>query len=193
MLGSQNNKMGNDMRLPMWRAEGNKSTSFTDKDLIKLLSTVTLFIGLDIKEMDFIKSILYERNYNMGEYLFRENHPASTIFIIKSGFVAVEESTSMNQPKKSYPIMLTPGDCLGELALLEDSKRPNSAYCTSNTTVLGIFRSDFFNLVRKNPTVGQKILQNFISYIDSKLVSISDELIDYRRRNSELKCELESR
>ncbi len=193
MIESNNEKVTDDIELPMWRGVGDKGKSFTDNDLIKLLSNVVLFKGLSNKELRLIKAILYERHYNMGEYLFKESHPASTMFIIKEGFVGIEESASMLQPKKNYPIMLTPGDCLGELSLLKDSKRSNSALCTTNTIVLGIFRSDLFDLIRRKSETGYKILQNFICYIDGKLLSISDDLVDCRRKNRELKLELENR
>lgn len=80
-----------------------------------------------------------ERSYNAGEFLYRAGDPTDTIFLIKSGKVALVREKGQS----FYPIRsLGPKSILGEEFLLTKSFRKEHAVALEKTYTILIHRNE---------------------------------------------------
>jgi CRP-like cAMP-binding protein len=73
-------------------------------------------------------------------------------------FVIVDGETHVTAKGKDLGIRGS-GDFIGEIALLEDTRRTATVTAKSPLRVFVLTREDFRSLVRENPTVERKVMQ----------------------------------
>lgn len=137
------------------------------RNLLVILKKMILFSTLNKRELKKLALIAYEKKYNADEYLFKENNPASCLFIIKEGEVLIERT---NEEEDILQLAtLKTGDFFGELTLLEDTTRTASARCIKNTEVIAFFKEDLLSLIEREPVMGIKILFELAKMIGQRL------------------------
>lgn len=160
--------------IPLWENIFNKNKK-PEYDNLNLLEQTPLFCLLSKKEIKKVSLLIYERNYKRDEFLFKEGNPGAGMFIIKNGSIAIERKS-----EKGDTILLatlSPGDFVGDLALLNDSPRSASARCLLNTKVIAFFRQDLFNLIDREPILGSKILKELAIMIGERLKETNEALL----------------
>ena len=163
---------------PLWQNIFRGATENQDVDILNILKKVPIFSQLTKKELIKVSYIIYERKYATGEFLFKEGNPGSAVFIIKNGTVSIEKSNKLNI-KDVYATLIS-GDFTGEISLIEDSERNANARCTTNTTVIIIFRHDLFDLIAREPLLGNKILKDLAAMVTKRLKEANEELVKYK-------------
>lgn len=101
-----------------------------------------VFYGLREIELDEIIQNMFFGFILDGEYLFKQNDPASSFFLINSGKLQVEING------KAIKI-LERGACLGEIALLYNSPRSGSIKALEKSHVWGIAGPLFKKVLRE--------------------------------------------
>ena len=172
------------MYVPFWQNLSRSTHDDQDIDILNILKKTPFFSDLTKKELKKIGLIMYERNYEPGEYLFKEGNPASAMFIIRSGTISVELKTEAGV-KECYATLMS-GDFTGEISLIEESTRSASAKCTSKATVLIIFRHDLYDFIQREPSLGNKILRSLAIMISKRLTETNNELLKLKRQKEEL-------
>ena len=105
---------------------------------VEFLKLCPIFQHLNNRELKKISTLIYERKYQAGEYLFEKEQPGTAMFIIKSGLVTIVVPGRNNEETDLATIH--PEDFLGELALLDDTPRSASAKALEKTEALAFFR-----------------------------------------------------
>ncbi|MDH5751460.1 MAG: cyclic nucleotide-binding domain-containing protein [Deltaproteobacteria bacterium] len=90
---------------------------FSDRDLLRLLN------------------ICPTRTYKKGDFLFREGDEGSSMFVLLSGEVGIYKTQDGADKLVS---VLSPGDCIGEMAVVDDSPRSADARINSYATIFEI-------------------------------------------------------
>jgi CRP/FNR family cyclic AMP-dependent transcriptional regulator len=121
-----------------------------------VLRQCPLFCHLTKREMKKLSSLIYERHYQAGEYLFEKEQPGTAMFIIKSGLVKIVVPGRGDEESELAAIL--PEDFVGELALLDDTPRSASARAAEKTDALAFFREDLHELLDTYPVIASKIL-----------------------------------
>ena len=163
---------------PLW-ANVIKKQDENEHNITKILRNIPLFVKLSKRERKKLSRLVYERNYKPDEYLFREGNPGSGMFIIKNGSISIERTSKSGEIM--HLAILSSGDFVGELALLDDSPRSASARCKMNTTIVAFFRQDFFNLIAREPSLGSKILKELAIMIGDRLKETNEALLKYTK------------
>lgn len=143
---------------------------------VELLKTMPLFKGLNNRELGNLAKIIYDRNYETGEYMFKTGQPGAAMFIIKEGIVQIVRTNTSG--KQIELARLKSGEFLGELALLDSSPRSASAYILKETNALAIFRGDLEDFLSTYPETGIKIMRNLAIVIGIRLKTTNDLLIN---------------
>ncbi len=150
---------------PFWsnifRGSGYEAT------LAYFLSTVPIFSKLKKGELSFLESIVHVRNYKADEIVFEEGDIGSGMYAIRSGQVRIY--TLDDHGHESEQATLDPGDFFGEVALTASRPRIASARTTEATVLVGLFRSDMLDAIRKHPAVSAKILLGLTRVISDRL------------------------
>ncbi len=119
------------------------------KDNSQILKQSPLFTALSESEMKEISSLAVERSYPAGQSIFWEGDDSGWFYIVVEGKVKVSKLASSG--KEIILSFFGPGDMFGEAAVFENKPYPASAQAVSATRLLGIRKTDFIQLLQKNP------------------------------------------
>jgi CRP/FNR family cyclic AMP-dependent transcriptional regulator len=145
---------------------------------IEVLKLCPLFQYLTNRELKKVASIVYERTYQAGEYLFEKEQPGAAMFIIKSGLIKIV--VPGRGGGEAELATLEPEDFVGELALLDDTPRSASARAAEKTEALAFFREDLNEMLETYPVIASKILRELSIIIGQRLKTSNEQL--YARR-----------
>ena len=121
-------------------------------ETIEKLKKIPLFADLGDASLAHVAKLAGEVDVPAGQVLVQPKEAGSGLFILEEGTVVVE----LTGGKK---IELGPGECFGEMALLDD--RPHTARVRAKTGVrcLSIGRSEFQELLETEPKIGISLLR----------------------------------
>jgi CRP/FNR family transcriptional regulator, cyclic AMP receptor protein len=122
------------------------------------LASVPLFSGCTTKELRDIAKATVELTLDEGKEFVTQGDVGREAFII------VEGSADVSRGGKKIAT-LGPGDCVGELALLDHGPRTATVVATGPLTVLVLGPREFSGLLDEVPTLNHKILAALASRI----------------------------
>ena len=120
---------------------------------VDVLKRVPLFADLDRREAAQIARLFKERRFAQGETVAREGSGGAAFFLIDSGEATVSVK---GRPRAT----LKPGDCFGEIALIDGGERSATVLAASELVCYGLTYWDFRPLVQQNAGIGWKLLQS---------------------------------
>lgn len=135
--------------------------------LAYFLGTVPIFSKLNKRDLKFLETIVHERHYQTGELVFADGDIGSGMYSIRSGQVQI--FTRDAQGNEVDQALLEPGDFFGEVALTASRPRIASARTCEPTVLIGLFRADMLEAVRKHPAIAAKILLGLTRVISERL------------------------
>jgi len=149
-------------------------------DLDYILKKVPFFSQLKKSELREFKRILHHRYFRKGEIIFYEKEPGVGVYVIESGKIGIYKN--FDEDSREELATLQSGEFFGEMALLDESPRSATAVAHENASVLGLFRPDLFNLVNKNPRLGNKILLKLAQMLAERLRLSNNELQEVKQQ-----------
>lgn len=117
------------------------------------LRATTLFARMSPEELMTLAGLAEEENYDGGEVVFAEGHPADALYIVVQGTVLVQGSDG------AASVKLLPGECFGEMSLLDEERRSATVLAESRSELLRIDRDDFLDILSIYPVVAQALLE----------------------------------
>lgn len=135
--------------------------------LAYFLGTIPIFTSLGRRELNFLESLVHLRNYNSGETVFSEGDIGSGMYIIRSGRVRIEMKDEQGHARVQAE--LETGDFFGEIALTTPRARIATANATEQTVLVGLFRADLLDSIRKHPAIASKILLGLTRVLSERL------------------------
>ena len=117
---------------------------------IKALSTVGLFSGCSKKELQSVARLCTPLSMKEGSVLTTEGTPGRECFVITDGKARV----TIGGRRVGE---VGPGECVGEMALLDGGPRSATVTVESPMNVYVLSVPEFRSLLRVSPTILQKI------------------------------------
>ena len=126
------------------------------QEVVRFLGKCLLFRALDDRAKQELASRLRHRQFKSGEPIFHIGAPGQSMMVILKGTVRV----SLPGPSGKTVILadLSPGDILGEVALLDGKGRSADATALTNCLVAALERRDVLPFLEKRPDVCLKLL-----------------------------------
>ena len=154
------------------------------------LKNNVLFQDLSPKDIKFVSDIVHLRNYQDSERVFRQGEVGAGMYIVVSGSVEISAANSPEEPgPPADEISITklePGDFFGELALVEENgRRSATAVAMGNTTLIGFFKPDLFDILARNPRAGLKITLRLGQVLGQRLKRTTLRLIELESQQNE--------
>ena len=146
-----------------------------DSDKIRFLKKIPFFESLKRHQLEQVATLVYERQYNEGEFIFEINQPGAALFVIQTGEVSVEIPD--NEGNYTQLAILPKQSFLGELALLDESPRSASARALVPTKMLVLFRKDLDTLATTHPDITSHIYKALAAIVGNRLKA-TNELIE---------------
>jgi CRP/FNR family transcriptional regulator, cyclic AMP receptor protein len=121
----------------------------------ELLAQTSVFGALDEADLAALGAACRARRFAPGVVLFHVEDAGDTLFVIHSGQVKVVLET----PAADHILCLCgPGDCLGELSLLDGNPRSATVIAIDAVEALALHRQDFRALMEQRPTIAHAML-----------------------------------
>ena len=145
-------------------------------DILPILNKISIFGGLDNKQLDFLFEILKQSNYKKGEYIFRQGEVPSNIYIIQKGRVRFIEEVDMTP----YQIFeFGEGNCIGEASVLSKQPHVVSAVACEDTVIIVLSKEEFFKIFKKDKNLFSILILNIAREVCRRLKSSDDVLLHY--------------
>lgn len=141
---------------------------------IALLKHVPLFAGLRKGELRDIERLVHRRLYKDGEVVFWEDEPGVGMYIVQQGEVGIHKEYGKRGQKDLA--RLKTGDFFGEMALLEGDCRSATAVARGDACLFGLIHPDLFQLFRRKPQLGVKLLSALADVLARRLRLTNQEL-----------------
>lgn len=120
------------------------------------LKSSSLFDFLTPNEAQLVRDKMIRREYEKGEYLFRENSYSKGVYLVKKGKVKIFQTNS--EGKQSIVYIYKKGDYFGYRPLLAEEPHPVSAVAMDNIVIAFIPRDLFSSLLSTSSHLARKLL-----------------------------------
>lgn len=143
-----------------------------------------MFNNLEPSDMAALAKEAQRKKMVKGQVLFMQSAPADEMFLIKGGRIklvkVLEDGSELTLDIRKA------GDFVGENAFLDQGEYPVSAICIEDTFTCGYSRSQFEQLVLKNPNIGLQIIRNLserVSWLTTQVGNLAVTNIEERLYN----------
>lgn len=160
-----------------------KGWNHSESKTVVTLKQVPVFKDFSNKEFIELEKLIHLRQYNIGDFIFKNRAPGEGMYIIMQGSVKITIGTRNNN--ENILAELEEGDFFGELALFDDEPRSANAIATKDSQLLGFFTQDLMGLQERNPVLGQKILFNLGGVLGERLRGTNSLLINSQSSNKD--------
>jgi CRP-like cAMP-binding protein len=149
-----------------------------------------LFKDLTERELNLVHGVVHVRQYHAGEPIFRQGEVGVGMYIIVSGRVEIYVTDAGEAFDEGHDIFITQllsGDFFGEISLVEDiGRRTGSAIARDETTVIGFFKPDLLEILKRSPNSGIKILCRLAEILGRRLKETTGKVSELRRALKEI-------
>jgi CRP/FNR family cyclic AMP-dependent transcriptional regulator len=142
-----------------------------------------VFAALSNDELEKLVSSASEKQYEAGEYIFREGESADELFVLKEGRVVLQMALPNSQGKIRRRVsfdVVSANDVFGWPAIIEPYSHTLASMCLVNAKVLSINGNNLRLFLQDNPSVAYEVLNGIIKVVASRLDNTSRLLISER-------------
>lgn len=118
---------------------------------------VPIFASLSDEEIQELVSVARRRTFRSGEVIFHRDDPGQVLYIIKEGKVKICLISPDGQ--EISLVVFGKGEHFGEFALLDGLPRSADAVALEKVECYTVQRSDFHNVIMKNPKIAIHVLE----------------------------------
>ena len=136
------------------------------------LSHIPIFQDVAFEALDQLARAIRRRSYHRAEVIFHQGDPGDALHIVRNGRVKVVLPAQTGD--EAVLAILGPGDCFGELALIDGEPRSADVVAMEPVETLIIGRQDFRAFFRSNPETAERLLINMARIIRRMNEDIGD-------------------
>lgn len=125
------------------------------REIVEVLQAVPAFGTLSSNALYAMASATHRRSYRRGESLYYEGDPGLGLYVVEAGRVRLLSDADPGHQRELCE--LEAHDLFGVLSLLGDFRRLETAETITEARVLGFFRPDLKNVMRRSPKAGAEI------------------------------------
>jgi CRP-like cAMP-binding protein len=152
------------------------------EDKLSFLKSIRLFSRIPDDQLKTLGEFLTTETFQDGGVVFEEGSPGDSLYFVSSGNVVIakklrsDEDPSDGIARKDLAV-LGPGDCFGEMALLEaDQPRSADALARGETSLCRLGRAELSKWLEANPQLAIGFFAQLVELLSSRLRHSSNEL-----------------
>ncbi len=124
---------------------------------ILLLKQSTMFSEVPTEDLRVVAKMLDEENYFAGDRVFDINEFGDHMYILQSGRIGI--SLSPDLASREFVAELNPGECFGEMNLLDELPRSATAHVLEDSMILSLEKSRLRGLIINYPELSIGLLK----------------------------------
>jgi CRP/FNR family cyclic AMP-dependent transcriptional regulator len=128
-----------------------------------LLGGVPLFASLSEEALRAVEAVCRRRVFKRGETLFYEEDPGNALYIVQTGQVKIVRLAPDGEERILH--LEGPGECLGELSLIDGAPRSAKAVALDRVEALVLYREEFLALVDRHPAVARAVMSGLAGMV----------------------------
>lgn len=144
---------------------------------IEALQRMPIFGGMLPETLEFLVDSAQLREVPKNDFFFHESEVPDFIYVLETGSVSVLKSWHGKQYKIRH---LGPGDCFGEMALIDLFPRSASVMAVSDCTAIALSPDVVHQLYERNLEQFALIQMNFARELSRRLRVADDRLFSFR-------------
>lgn len=144
---------------------------------VAALQRMPIFGGIRADVLQFLVEQTAPVSVPAGAYFFRENDQAQSVFVLEAGRVAVLKLWSGKEHLLTH---LGPGDCFGEMALMDLFPRSASVRAVEDCAALELLGSVFYSLYQQDLEQFALIQMNLGREVSRRLRRADERLFQLR-------------
>ncbi|MDZ4700542.1 MAG: cyclic nucleotide-binding domain-containing protein [Rhodothermales bacterium] len=147
---------------------------------LKILRQVPLLQGFGRPELKVLSEALHSREYKPDEFIYRERDPSLGLYFVEHGSVRfyVEETNGALQELRT----IHEYGVFGELAVLGDFRRLETAQAVKETRVLGFFRPELKYMMKQQPRIAALLLHALGGYVAAQYIAYNRAIAEKEGR-----------
>ena len=138
----------------------NSTTSLPIMEKVKILQSVEIFSDILDEMLAEMNTVLEERKFKKGEYIYQQGKLGSSMYIIADGLVATVHNHEILDN-------LQAGDIFGEMSALVPEKRDYSVMAIQDSHLFQLSKDGLQELMKARPQVARKIIQFICHRLES--------------------------
>jgi CRP/FNR family transcriptional regulator/CRP/FNR family cyclic AMP-dependent transcriptional regulator len=112
------------------------------------------------------------RAFKRGQALFYEDEPGSALYLLQSGRVKIVCLAPDGGERILH--VFGPGDCLGELSLVDGAPRSATAVALDEVRALMLYRDELLSLLQRHPAVAVALLSRLAAAVRRTTAQVLD-------------------
>ena len=136
---------------------------------VDVLKQMPLFRHLTYREIIRVLNVTEVKEFAPGADIIKEGTFGEELYILLKGKVRVHKN-------EAFITYLLPGSHIGEMALVDRIPRSASATAEDPSRLLILRRREFYEIVRKDPSLSVKLLWSFVQVLAERLRKTTAEL-----------------
>ncbi|HHU23529.1 MAG TPA: Crp/Fnr family transcriptional regulator [Acholeplasmataceae bacterium] len=145
------------------------------------LHVVPIFQHLTEEELKQVQKISKSKKFSKGSHVYQAGNETDKLFVVNSGQIKISRISEKGDEQVIR--VLGPGDFLGELSLFSNLPMNDYAEATENTVVCMVEGSGLKNIMKDNPTIAFKILEELskrLENVDKRVEEIRHQSTKWR-------------
>lgn len=146
---------------------------------LALLKSVKLLAGLPDERLAKLGEFLTPETLAHGATVFAEGSQGESLYFISRGHVRIAKrlrSDKDGEPSYKELAILGPGDCFGEMALIEARQRSADAIASGETVLLRLGREDLNRWLASDAGLAMGFFAQLVHMLSSRLRRSSNEM-----------------
>jgi CRP/FNR family transcriptional regulator, cyclic AMP receptor protein len=140
-----------------------------------------LFTAVDAAARDFVLASALPVTLKKSVAVFEKGDASSSMYIVQSGRLEISMVSQMG--RKIVLNQIAPGQCIGEIGMLDTLPRTASAIAVENSKLLSVSRKVFLEAVEKSP----QLAINLMEVLCERLRWVSDSVEEYALHSLDLR------
>lgn len=120
------------------------------------LAKHALFDHLETVEREQLLALGIERRFKEGQMIFQRGEAGNQLMLVLGGHVKI--SIVSEEGKELTFVIIPPGECFGEIALLDGQPRTADATTVSECILFTLARQDFIPFLEQHPRAAVRLL-----------------------------------
>ncbi|MBN2341337.1 MAG: Stp1/IreP family PP2C-type Ser/Thr phosphatase [Deltaproteobacteria bacterium] len=141
---------------------------------IETIKRMPIFKYLSYNELIQVMNITQVKAVAAGEAIVKEGDEGEELYIVLEGSVRVHKG-------EVDIVSLPAGAHFGEMALIDKAPRSADVSAESAGKLLSIARDDFFQIIKSEPRMANKLLWSFLQELSTRLRTTNEELSEDRK------------
>ncbi|HAM34730.1 MAG TPA: hypothetical protein DEB40_12530 [Elusimicrobia bacterium] len=143
------------------------------QEKIKLLKSVRLLDQIPERQLATLGEFLAPMEFEDGAVIFEEGTRGDSLYFVSSGKVRISKRVASGEFKDLA--ILGPGDCFGEMALVEEVARTARAAALGKTALFRLHREDMDRWLKSHPELAVDFFAELVQVLSRRLRLTSSE------------------